>query len=185
MRTALAVAGLAGLFMLTACGKEDAGSSAPATDSPTTTAAAADPSTLGPQGFGAVKLGASAADLTGAGLKVEDSAQGDKACPKVASIELPDGNFANVVISTKNGVSVIEATGPMHTPEGVKIGSTLDEVKKAYPQLKNLLGNENNGGANAAAVPGNPEASYQMFITNAKVTSLRLMLTNLDCTSYQ
>jgi hypothetical protein len=189
VRKALALAGLAGLaglLVLTACGKKAADSAQPSAAAPTTTPAAptgrapaADGSTLGPDGAGGVKLGATAAEVEAAGLYVVDSTLGGKACPKVGTFGR--SGLGNVQISTKNGVSVITAGEDMRTPEGVKLGSPLAAVKKAYPQLANSTKDPNYGGENKAPVPGNPKAVYRIFIINDKVVDLDLRLGNNDC----
>lgn len=185
MHRALALAGLLGLLALAGCGKQDAGSASPAADSSATagatTPATADAATIGPDGFGKVKLGASATEVAAAGLKVEDATSGDKACPKVANIKQPDGWTTDVVISTKDGVSAIGAAGEMHTPEGIKVGSPLADVKKAYPQLKNPGGFPDYDGVNLAAVTGNSKATYRISINNGKVFTLNLVLIDTDC----
>jgi len=195
VRKALAIAGLAGLFALAACGKEadtsaaaDPGAAAPTTEAATTaaatTAAAPDESAdpvLGPAGFGAVKLGASPAEATAAGLVVTDTSRGTgQDCPKSATLRLPQ--FPLVMFSTKLGVSAIEAKGAMHTPEGIKIGSKLTDVKKAYPQLKNPLGDPKFNGENFVTVPGNPKAKYRIFVIIDEVRYLHLILANNNCT---
>jgi hypothetical protein len=180
----MVLAGLAGLLALAGCGNKDAGQSAGAPATPTTGAAkpvAADPATLGPDGFGTIKLGASPADVRAAGLDVVESIQGDKACPKVANIVRPGEKFADILISTRNGVSVIGAAGDMHTPEGVKVGSPLTEVRKAYPRLANSTHDPHYGGVNTTPVPGNPDAEYRVFMIDGKVYQLDLLLTANDC----
>jgi hypothetical protein len=199
MRKALVLAGLAGLLALTACGKKDgdtaaadtgsgsgAGSVSDATTPATTPAAKpdepADP-VLGPDGFAAYKLGMSPADAKAAGLVVTDTSRsGDKVCPNSSSIQRPDGRFALVQYSEKLGLSVIEAKGDMHTPEGIKVDSTLAAVKKAYPKLTNPLGDPHNNGENFAPVPGNPKAKYRIFVVADEVSFLHLVLANNDCT---
>ena len=42
------------------------------------------------------------------------------------------GNTLNGTLSPGLGVEMIAATGRMVTPEGIRIGSTLDQVRKAY-----------------------------------------------------
>jgi hypothetical protein len=196
MRKALALAGLAGLLALTACAKKDddattadpglrPGTEATTSD-PSPSAATPDPSAdpvLGPDGFGAYKLGMSPKDATAAGLVVTDTSRaGEAACPYGSSIQRPGGRFALLKYSVKHGLSVIEAKGDMHTPEGIKVDSTLAEVKKAYPKLTNPLGDPHNNGENLAPVPGNPKAKYRIFVVVDKVSYLHLILADNDCT---
>lgn len=199
MRKALALAGLAGLLALTACSKkgddttaaadQTSGPVAEATTSGPTAAATptddpdnpADP-VLGPDSFGAYKLGMSPADAKAAGLVVTDTARaGDAACPNGSSIQRPGGEFSTVLYSEKHGLSAIEATGDMHTPEGIKVDSSLADARKAYPKLTNTTGDPHFNGENFAAVPGNPKAKYRIFVVVDRVSALHLVLANNDC----
>jgi hypothetical protein len=183
VRKALALtglAGLAGLLVLTACDKKEGGSAAPA--SPTV---APDRLTLGPDGLGKIKLGATEAEAKAAGLEIDDSARGTAACPKTGNIRLKsieDSSdlIVSVSISTKYGVALIGALADIHTPEGIKKGSSTDDAKKAYPQLTNISGAPDNGQF-TTPVPGNPNAKYRMSIYQGKVNGFELMLNTNDC----
>jgi hypothetical protein len=180
VRKALALAGLAGLLLLTACGNKEGGSASPA--APTVPQ---DRLTLGPDGLGKVKLGATEAEVSAAGGKISDSNQGVAACPKTAdltlkSIKTPSDLIVSMSISTKYGVTVIGALADMHTPEGITAGSTLDAAKKAYPQLTNTSGAPDNGQF-VTPVLGNSNAKYRMGIFQGKVNSLELVLNTNDC----
>jgi hypothetical protein len=180
VRKALVLAGMAGLLSLTACGKNAVGGSAspgspPATKT-TTSSAKADPSTLGPDGYAGIKLGASVAEVKAAGLDVSNA---DTPCLGSADVKGPKG-YAGLLISAKDGVYVISARDPEATPEGIKLGSTLAEVKQAYPQTTDVSGNPatDDTSTRVAVVPGNPKATYQIYIKDGKVDSLDLRLSN-------
>jgi hypothetical protein len=185
VRRALILTGLAGLLMLAACGKEEAGSASPAGGSPATAAASAgadpsksDPSKLGPFGYGGITLGQSAAEVKAAGVDVRDP---DAPCSGSADIKGPNG-YAGVSISAKYGVYLISARDPIPTPEGIKIGSTLAEVKKAYPEMTDVVGkpSADTDTTRIAAISGNPKAHYNVIMKDGKVDSLYLRL--VDCT---
>jgi hypothetical protein len=175
------VAGLAGLLVLTGCGKKvaDNASSATTSSATTTTPAAADPSTLGPDGYAGINLGATPAEVKAAGYKVEDT---DTPCSGSAEIKGPKG-YASVLISAKDGVYLISARDPEPTPEGIKIGSTLAEVKQAYPAMTDVVGNPAKDDDTTRLAPthgANPKAQYNIIMKDGKVDALALRL--LDCT---
>jgi hypothetical protein len=175
VRKALILGGLAGLLVLTACGKnDDSGASQPA---PKTVAS--DPLTLGPNGFGKLKLGATEAETKAAGWKIQDDLPGTPACPKTGVLVLPNMTVT-VSISTRYGAAAITALGDMHTPEGIKEGSSLADVKKAYPQLTNPTGLPDSGRFETA-VPGNPNAKYRITVAQGKVASFELIISTHDC----
>jgi hypothetical protein len=182
VRKMLVLAGVAGLLTVTACGNGDAGSPAASTAPAATTASAAavksDPSTLGPEGYAGIKLGASAAEVKAAGLDVDDPTS---PCDGYAEVKGPKG-WAGLLISAKDGVYLISARDPEATPEGVKLGSTLAEVKKAYPQMTDVVGNPaaDDDTTRVVRVPGNPKAKYEVIMKNGKVDALDLRLK--DCT---
>jgi hypothetical protein len=128
-----------------------------------------------------VTLGESRSDAAAAGLTwAPVTGYTDKSCPESAPLPLP--GFPTVHLSATLGVAVIEAAGAMHTPEGVRIGSTLAEVTKAYPRLTNATGDPHGLGVNSVPVPGNAKASYRIFIaTGGTVASVDLMLNGSNC----
>jgi hypothetical protein len=178
VRKALVIGGMAGLLVLTACGGKDDSSSGPAA-SKTTAAAASDPLTLGPDGFRKLKLGATEADVKAAGWKIVGDLPGTPACPKTGELVLPNMTVT-VSISTKYGAAAITALADMHTPEGIKEGSSLADTKKAYPQLTNPTGLPDSGRFETA-VPGNANAKYRITVSQAKVVGVELIIGSNDC----
>jgi len=188
VRKALALAGLAGLLALTACNKKDdphpAASSQTTRPAPVSQAPPADPATLGPDGFGAIKLGATAAQVKAAGFDVQANGATDPACPSFFEFaKSGDSNSAPGVdsfgyVSPKDGLVAIKASNAMHTPEGINKKSTLAQVKKAYPQLANVDGSS---GENKVPVPGNPKAVYSIYLFEDKIVDLQLMLAGTAC----
>jgi hypothetical protein len=172
------LAGVAGLLTLAACGAASTGDAASPSPSTTagSTAAKADPAMLGPDGYGGIKLGATAAEVKAAGLEVSGD---DTPCLGSADLKGPKG-YASLLISKKYGVYVISARDPETTPEGIKLGSTLAEVKEAYPTMTDGFGHPATDDTSTRVAPAAGKATYQMYIKNGKVDSLELRLT--DCT---
>jgi hypothetical protein len=178
VRKALVLTGVAGLLILTACGNKDGGGTKSGASSPATSAAAAkaDPAKFGPNGYGGYTLGESMADAKAAGLDVNESG----ACLSSGEIKAASG-VADVLISTKLGIYLIYTGDPIATPEGIKVGSTLDEAKKAYPGLTGVSKDYPAGeGPNYVAVPGNDKVTYELNVTGGKVDKLSMRLA--DCT---
>ncbi|MDL4815242.1 hypothetical protein [Actinomadura opuntiae] len=132
--------------------------------------------TLGPLGYGPLRLGMKAAQLRGSGLlvgKVRGPAGG---CTGYAlrTQRTPKGS-AGAYYSARLGIATIVAVGGMRTPQGIGVGSPLPQVKQAYPKLAT--------GANgsSAAVPGNPNAVYSLRFKGGRVASLALDLVGQNC----
>lgn len=79
-------------------------------------------------------------------------------------------------VSKKVGLALIASPAGVKTPQGIGIGSTDAELRKAYPKLE-----ESASGNLFIAVPGNPEAVYNFQLSNGKLDGLSLALKNQDC----
>ncbi|MBN6056762.1 hypothetical protein JYK22_32845 [Nonomuraea sp. RK-328] len=139
-------------------------------------AAAAAPGSFGPYGYGGVKLGMTAKQAKATGKIVQKSGAycsgwDFKAHPN------PDDEVS-LYISKKRGVAVVFAPRGARTPEGVAVGSTLQQVQKAYPKVKKEINGYH------ATVPGNGKAYYYFGVNRQnKVEALGLGLNNQDCVS--
>ena len=177
MRKAL-VLGVTGLLVLTACSTKDPGSAKPA-DNPPATVAAKSPLTLGPDGH-AVALGATESEVKAAGWTVTDNTStGAEKCPKMATLDMPDG-IGDLLISTKEGVSYINAHGDMHTPEGIKSLSPAADFMKAYPDAK-PDDDSGTAGTFKVPVPGHTDASYHFEISHDQVVFFHLQFNDNEC----
>lgn len=131
---------------------------------------------LGPDGYGKLKLGMTA-DQALATHEVAPGADtpGPTYC---APYYLADhGEQPRVQVSPKVGVASIDAFSGMRTPEGIGLGSTMAQVKTAYP---NLVIRPN---SYSVVVPGNNKAIYRFgFGANGqKVAILMLQHKDYDC----
>ncbi|MEU4328496.1 hypothetical protein [Nonomuraea dietziae] len=116
--------------------------------------------TLGPYGYGKVKLGMSAKKAKATGKVVLKWPAGLGACSGWDHKAHPTKKSqVGLYISKKVGVAVIFAPKGVKTPEGIGIGSTMKQVKKAYPRLRYVM----DTGRPYVSVPGNSKAYYEFF----------------------
>ncbi|WP_223167097.1 hypothetical protein [Nonomuraea sp. SYSU D8015] len=134
---------------------------------------------LGPYGYGQVKLGMSTKKAKATGKIVLKMAAGQGSCSGWDLKAHPTGkDRVGLYISKRVGVAVIFAPKGVRTPRGIGIGSTMKQVKKAYPGLKTSP-----GGIPYVSVPGNPKAYYAFFADKGKLEELALGLDTQDCVS--
>ncbi|OXM74349.1 MULTISPECIES: hypothetical protein [Amycolatopsis] len=117
------------------------GTSRPAPPSSSGASARPEPATtavLGPTGYRQLRLGMSFDEAKATGML----ADADTAPTECIGYRLIEGmaNIATVTISPADGVVVFAATGA-RTPENVGIGSTVAELRNAYPDLTAGAGN--------------------------------------------
>ncbi|TDD15410.1 hypothetical protein [Nonomuraea diastatica] len=133
---------------------------------------------LGPQGYGKVRLGMSAKKARATGKIVLKMPLRGGACSGWDLKAHPTGkNSVGLYISKRRGVAVIFAPKGARTPEGIGIGSTTKQVKKAYPRWKSAA-----SGFLLASVPGNKKAYYAFIASkNGTVKELAFGLDTQDC----
>lgn len=133
--------------------------------------------TLGPYGYGAVKLGMSATKAKATGKIVFKMAAGAGSCSGWDLKAHPTGKGrVGLYISKNVGVAVILAPKGVKTPQGVGLGSTMKQVKRAYPRLKTSP-----SGFPYVSVPGNPKAYYAFLHSKGKVRQLAFALDTQNC----
>lgn len=142
----------------------------------TTVADAQTKPTLGPYGYGAVKLGMTVTQAKKTGGVVK-KLPGDGGCSGWDLKNFPTPKDAvGVYISPKVGLAAIFAAKGMRTPEGIGIGSTAKQVKTAYPHIRKDV-----HGFYVITVPGNKKAYYTFGVTHGKVTEYGIALNKQDC----
>jgi hypothetical protein len=92
---------------------------------------------LAPNTWHEVKLGMTEQQAKDAGLLGELTNNSPEGCKAFTLKESPD---MTVLIAPKEGIYVIDPGPTAKTPEGIGVGSTDAEVRKAYPQAKEFRG---------------------------------------------
>ncbi|GAA2378818.1 hypothetical protein GCM10010404_38880 [Nonomuraea africana] len=134
---------------------------------------------LGPYGYGKVKLGMSFKQAKATGKVALKWGDKDSGCSGWDLKAYPTGkDSVGLYISKRRGVAVIFAAKGMKTPEGVGIGSTMKQVKAAYPKVRTPRGLNPH-----VSVPGNPKAHYTFFADKGRLEGLSLALGTQDCVS--
>lgn len=129
---------------------------------------------IGPGGYGDLRIGMTFDEVKDKGLLADPDAQPPaEGCAPYALAE-GDQSVREVLISSGHGVSVITASGAS-TPEGVAIGSSLDDVKAAYPDV-----NDDGWGYRARAQDG-VHYRFRLGEDGEAVTELHLVRDEQDC----
>lgn len=165
---------------------------------PSPTNASTPPTTLGADGYGALKLGMTKAEAGATGLATgitgTEGSCGDTSDGTLAGTPTPEAtpgaNTENPYVrgtlffSGDTGkLVVISAYGPVATPEGIKVGSTLAELKAAYPTWSGEpddAGKDSDSGRGYVELPGG-KASYRIVVESGKVVELSLDSADQDC----
>jgi len=194
VRPTLSIAGLlvmattvAGCAAATPTSSPAASATASAEVSATTPSASAGVlAKLGPNGVGALSLGISKTDATATGI-VTGVTGTTGSCGQVSDGRLIDSLPASdedvdgrLYFSTNTGKLVmIAANAAVTTPQGIHLGSTPAQVKKAYPSWKGDEGASQ--GLGYVKVPNNAQAVFRIYIDRGHVTELTLQAADQDC----
>jgi len=95
----------------------------------------ADEPVLGASNYKALHLGQSEADALATGLLVDGRSSGDCVFYSLPPSEGKPNIGGGVFVEPSKGVVVISGTDMIRTPAGIGMGSTLDDVHGAYPEL--------------------------------------------------
>ncbi|GID96328.1 hypothetical protein Adi01nite_57400 [Amorphoplanes digitatis] len=147
---------------------------------------------IGPFGVGALKLGMNRKQAEATGLITKWVASAPAGCSVTAHLRDRDrnpgdadvdGDEGNIFYSKERGIQAIDAHVGLHTPEGIKLGSSLDQVKTAYPDWwdADADADAEGNGQDLVDVPGNPRAVYQIAINEFTVVHLALHVRQQDC----
>jgi hypothetical protein len=132
---------------------------------------------LGPDGVGDLKLGMSLQAALGTGLLTGKSAVDPGGCDAGYRLK----STANSVIWFSADKKIIAIGAEAATPEGITVGSSRADVKRAYPKYNQVSDPEPMDGRGLAAVPGNSKAQFRIVIEDDKVTSVTLQSTEQGC----
>lgn len=132
--------------------------------------------TLGPHGYGSVKLGMTTKQAVATGKVVKKLPGGDGCSGWDLKEFRTPKDAVGVYISPRVGLAAIFASKGMKTPEGIRLGSTAKQVKAAYPKIKKDF-----HGYYVVTVPGNKKAYYTFGVTRGKVTEYGIALKKQDC----
>ncbi|MBW6438370.1 hypothetical protein KZ829_32065 [Actinoplanes hulinensis] len=144
---------------------------------------------LGPDGLGTLELGMTRTEALATGKIVKQSAavlaewqEVNEGCVPEFRLKGSQSESGWVWYQASDGLAVIPAPNGVATPEGIKVGSTLDDVRRAYPKAVDDSLLEDTGRVMVKA-PGNRQVAYriQMDDNSRKVASLTLQLTFQEC----
>lgn len=144
---------------------------------------------LGPKGLGGLALGMTHRQAVASGQLSTWKGKDLDGCTQPAHLRGASGKTAGddgmVYYSTSLGIQIIDGYPGLHTPEGIKIGSSLAAARKAYPGLVDVANDpstDTDGDGRAMVpVPGNPKAVYRIVTIDSKVVQLTLQLAHQSC----
>lgn len=110
------------------------------------------PLTLGPAGYGAVKLGMTLEQAQATG-QIEATGK-EPPCMPLDLKQSPGGRAYALISPNTDTIAVIFAVKGMSTPEGITLGTPFPQAEKAYP------GMEHGPNGSGADVPGHDETYY-------------------------
>lgn len=132
---------------------------------------------VGPEGYGAIKLGMTLEEALDTGKAVVSRGSGTEWCPGIRFLPEHSETADDAVISSNLGLAGIFITEAMRTPDGFGIGSTADELRDAHPDAYIEITN-----SFAIPIPGYPDRQYYAMIDeNDRVAEMTLEFIDQDC----
>lgn len=133
--------------------------------------------TIGPDGYGAIKLGMTLEEVLATGEATVSRPPGTEWCTGIRILPESSSTADDAVVSTALGVAGIFLRGAMRTPEGIGIGSTVDELVAAYPDAEQPV-----EGTYAIPIPDHPDKQYYAFVDEHDgVSEMSLEFIDQDC----
>jgi len=134
---------------------------------------------LGPDGYGDLRLGMTAAEVEATGLaRLQPYADPGPNCQTMSIDGWGDSVHPNYsgrthgFVSRNVGLAVIIAQPDMHTPEGIGVGSTVAELRAAYGELI---------GSDAYSTQPVNGIGYFFLTDGERVTAFQIELADQDC----
>lgn len=124
--------------------------------------AGADPATISPDGYKGLHFGQTAAQGEATGLLTSKQVNG--ACTRyyLKPSEGRENVGGGVWFDRDRGLVLLSGTERTHTPEGITMGSTLDQVRQAYPGVRPLPPPEDY--VYTVEIPGHPGLQYRFAV---------------------
>lgn len=132
---------------------------------------------LGPEGYGALKMGMTRAEAQETGL-IKGYKTVDFGYTECGQATLR-GTGGTVYFTPDQGLTNVFAAGGMRTPEGIRLGSTLKAVKAAYPDYINNVGGDDADSSLDVDLPG--YLNYGIDMRDGEVIHLSLYHENQRC----
>ncbi|MCP3799615.1 hypothetical protein NLX83_10140 [Allokutzneria sp. A3M-2-11 16] len=155
----------------------------PAVSTSTTAAKQPLPTVLGPNGFGALRLGMTRKQVYDTGMVEQDVVDQQQAtehrCTVHELLDSSGASYGTVVFSRTNGLAEILPRNAPRTPEGLRAGTTVEQAGSIYPDVGRVVLRSGSGSAQTA-VPGNSRAVYTVDFNNSKVTAISLRFNDSD-----
>lgn len=138
--------------------------------------------TLGPAGYGELKLGMTPEQAQATGLISEPAGSAGTACGRYAYLKgaASNGTEGRLFFSKRLGLAAIYGYAGISTPEGVGVGASYGQLHAAYPEWKPVDGGEHDG-RGLVAVPGNPAAVYRIEVYGGRVVQVAVQAKDQDC----
>jgi hypothetical protein len=142
-----------------------------------------EPVQFGPAGVGALRLGMTRAEVAATGLAT--TVRGSRhdgwrrGCfvleYRTGRLGRTPGDTLSGAVSADQGVERLYATYAMVTPQGIRVGSPIEEVRTAYGRPGVEPGDQ-------VQVRASDRAVYRIFLDEAVVASMQLELRRPECT---